>query len=306
LRYFPIRRILLLDLTGQTGGNVKRPIPVILIVLIGLALGLPAQSLVITAPNGGETLTLGQTVQITWAANNINQKVKLQLIRGGGSLVGLIAGNLNATPSSFTWTIGQTDSGTAAADTNYKIRIRTADNALEDASNATFTLAAASTPPPPPPPSSFTSPYQRKTPELQKNPGPDFSLPANAVFTVVTVNGRSAESTSGNEIQCHPATDIVIQAGASSAVQPVLYQYRMFLYNTQAQALRQIYLQPWTEQNHLTINLSNQIIYQLLYPDGFPGGTLPMYYIGHIFVEVKNATQSEQPQGKQFDIRWYL
>jgi hypothetical protein len=305
LRYFSISRILLLDLTGQTGGNVKRSIPVILIVLFGLALGLPAQSLVITAPNGGETLTLGQTVQITWAANNVNQKVKLQLIRGGGAQVGLIAGNLNATPSSFTWTIGQTDSGTAAADTNYKIRIRTADNALEDASNVTFTLAAASTPPPPPPPSSVTSPYQRKTPDLQKNPGPDFSLPANAVFTVVTVNGRSAESTWGNEINCYPDTNIVIQAGASSAVKPVLYQYEMYLYSSPAQALRLIYTQAWTEQNQLTIKLSRGIVNQLLYPDGLPGGTLPLSVWGHISVKVKNATQSGTPQGKQFDIKWY-
>jgi hypothetical protein len=131
---------------------VNKAMPIILIALCALALGLPAQSLTITAPNGGETLTLGQTVQITWTANNVNQKVKLQLIRGGGALVGLIQGNLNATPSSFTWTIGQTDSGNATADTNYKIRIRTADNALEDASNGTFTIAAATTPPPPPPP----------------------------------------------------------------------------------------------------------------------------------------------------------
>jgi hypothetical protein len=275
-----------------------------LFILFGLALGLPAQNLTIIAPNGGETLTLGQTVQITWTATNVNQKVKLQLIRGGGALVGLIAGNLNASPATFNWTIGQYEGGTAAADTNYKIRIRTADNALEDASNGTFTIAVASTPPPPPP-SSFSSPYQRQTPDLKKNPGPDLSLPANAVFTVVTVNGRSAESTWGNEINCYPDTNIVIQAGASSAVKPVLYQYEMYLYNSQAQALRLIYTQAWTEQNQLTINLSRQIVNQLLYPDGFPGGTLPLSVWGHISVKVKNATQSGTPQGKQFDIKWY-
>jgi len=121
---------------------------VIGIALLGLALGLPAQNLVVVSPNGGETLTLGQTVQLTWTANNVNQKVKLQLIRGGGALVGLIAGNLNATPSSFTWTVGQYEGGTAAADTNYKIRIHTADSALEDASNGTFAIIGGATPPP--------------------------------------------------------------------------------------------------------------------------------------------------------------
>ncbi len=131
---------------------MKKTLTVFIAILIGLALNLPAQSLVITAPNGGETLTLGQAVQITWTASNVSQKVKLQLIKGGGALVGVIAGNLNATPCTFTWTVGQYQGGIAAADSNYKIRVRLQDGNIEDASNGAFTIAAAAPPPPLPPP----------------------------------------------------------------------------------------------------------------------------------------------------------
>ncbi|MBE0665290.1 MAG: hypothetical protein IH584_05655, partial [Candidatus Aminicenantes bacterium] len=115
---------------------------------------LAARSLVLNAPNGGETLILGQTCQIKWTANGINQKVKLQLHQGG-TVLGIIANNLDAVPSTYTWTIGRYGGNTAAADTNYRIRIVTTDNAKEDFSDRKFSIAAGSLSAPPAPPASL-------------------------------------------------------------------------------------------------------------------------------------------------------
>ena len=66
-------------------------------VFIASALLLPAQNLVITAPNGGETLTLGQTFPIAWTVQNSTQKIKLILFQNGSRL-GEIAENLKLRP----------------------------------------------------------------------------------------------------------------------------------------------------------------------------------------------------------------
>ncbi len=133
---------------------MNRSMSIIIITLLFLTLGLPAQSPIITAPNGGETLILGQTVQITWTANGISQKLKLQLHQGG-TVLGIIANNLDAVPSTYTWTVGRYGASTAAAGTNYRIRIVTTDNAKEDFSDRNFSIAAGSSSAPPAPPSSL-------------------------------------------------------------------------------------------------------------------------------------------------------
>jgi hypothetical protein len=275
--------------------------PIILIALCTLALGLPAQNLTITAPNGGETLTLGQTVQITWTANNVSQKVKLQLIRGGGALVGLIKGNLNATPSSFTWTIGQTDSGTATADTNYKIRIRTADNALEDASNGTFTIAAASTPPPPPPASN--SPYQRYQPELQKKPLTfNAQVVPYAVINSFTINGKVEV---GNQrVECFRQQGLRFQANTSSITQPVSFHYTLRLLRPSDGMSLIIKQSPWLAQNDYTMQVTLEDIYDILFPEG--NSNVPLGIQGSVMVEVKNATQAQSPQYEQIQIKLTL
>ena len=115
---------------------------------------LAALSLVLNAPNGGETLILGQTCQIKWTASGINQKVKLQLHQGG-TVLGIIANNLDAVPSAFAWTIGKYGGSTAAVGTNYKIRIVTTDNAKEDLSDRNFSITTGSSSEPPAPPTSL-------------------------------------------------------------------------------------------------------------------------------------------------------
>jgi hypothetical protein len=281
---------------------MKKAKPVLSLILFTLTSLLAAQNLVIIAPNGGEILTLGQTVQITWTANNVNQKVKLQLIRGGGAQVGLIAGNLNATPSSFTWTIGQTDSGMAAADTNYKIRIRTADNALEDASNGTFTIAAASTPPPPPPAS--TSPYQRYQPELQKKPLTfNAQVVPYAVLTSFTADGKT--DASGGKVDCHLPMGIQCQVGAFSKTQPILYSYKLIIYEQISGMSHVIKLSQWLEQNTYKFYATLEEVTDAAFPAGMPS-TMPFSVFGSVVVEVKNATQTEQPQSRHIQIKLYL
>jgi hypothetical protein len=280
---------------------MKKTKPVLSLLLFTLSSLLAAQSLTITAPNGGETLTLGQTVQITWTATNVSQKVKLQLIRGGGALVGLIAGNLNATPSSFTWTIGQTDSGTATADTNYKIRIRTMDSALEDASNATFTLAAASTPPPPPPAS--TSPYQRYQPELQKKPLTfNAQVIPYAVINSFTINGKV--EVDNQRAECFRQQGLRFQVNTSSIAQPVSYHYTLRLLRPSDGMSLIIKQSPWLAQNDYTMQVTLEDIYDILYPEG--NSNVPLSILGSVMVEVKNATQAQSPQYKQIQIKLTL
>jgi hypothetical protein len=278
---------------------MKKAKPVLSLILFTLTSLLAAQNLVVISPNGGETLTLGQTVQITWTANSVNQKVKLQLIRGGGALVGLIAGNLNATPSSFTWTIGQTDSGNATADTNYKIRIRTADNALEDASNGTFTIAAASTPPPP----ASTSPYQRYQPELQKKPLlVNVQVLPYAVINSFTINGMVEV---GNQrVECFRQQGLRFQANASSFAQPVSYRCTLRLLRPSNGMSFVIKQSPWLAQNDYTMQVTLKDIYDVLFPEG--NSNVPLSIHGAVMVEVKNATQTESPQYKQIQIKLTL
>jgi hypothetical protein len=270
-----------------------------LIILTGLALGLPAQNLTITAPNGGETLTLGQTVQITWTANNVSQKVKLQLIRGGGALVGLIAGNLNAAPGTFTWTLGQYEGGTAGADTNYKIRIRTADNALEDASNSTFTLAAASTPPP-----ASTSPYQRYQPELQKKPLTiNAQVVPYAVIISFKVNGQ--DNSGGSKAECFRTQGIPCQASVFSKDKPVLYRYTLRLDDPQNGLRHQILQTPWLQQETYTFAISQTEVMNAVFGDN-PPSNVPLTLFGGILLDVKNQTQSEPPKSCNIEIKMYL
>lgn len=97
----------------------------------------------LVAPNGGEEICLGRPFRIVWAASGVNEKVKLQLIRSGGALVGQIVANLNAGDLSFSWPLaGNYNGGTAPEGANYKIRLVAMDGSgtLFDESDAAFSL----------------------------------------------------------------------------------------------------------------------------------------------------------------------
>ena len=128
---------------------MKKAMMVIFIFLVVFC-QVQAQKLAVTSPNGGETLVLGKPWPITWAAANVAVKVKLQLIKPGGSIFGVIATNLAADSSPYPWTIGQTAAGIAPAG-NYKIRVITLDGSEQDTCDSLFTISAEQTPPDTPP-----------------------------------------------------------------------------------------------------------------------------------------------------------
>ena len=284
---------------------MNRTLSVFFVVLIGLALNLQAQSLVITAPNGGETLTLGQAVQITWTASNVSQKVKLQLIKSGGALVGLIAGNLNATPGTFTWTIGQTQGGTAPVGGNYKIRVRVIDGDIEDTSNNGFSIVDATAPPapaPPAPPGGLTivqSGIQKKPLQVTAQIVP------YAVITSFTVNGQPQPGNTNLEVYRHLGLNC--HAAAFSKTQPILYRYTLRLENTLNNMRYLVHQSSWTEQSDLRLEFSLTHVLAHVYPDNMlDGHQVPLWLFGAITVEAKNATQSETPQHKRIDLKFWL
>jgi len=101
-----------------------------------------AARLTMVYPNGGEKLTLGSVVSISWTASNVNQNVKLVLLKDGGRL-GIIADNLDPGGSPYRWTVGQYQGGTAPAGDGYQIRVRNMDNSLSDLSDSGFSLVAS-------------------------------------------------------------------------------------------------------------------------------------------------------------------
>ncbi|MBN2346107.1 MAG: hypothetical protein JXO51_06920 [Candidatus Aminicenantes bacterium] len=115
--------------------------------LLAVAMAFGA-SLKVMQPNGGETLTLGQSYPITWTASGVSQKIKLVLAKGNGVPVGVIVENVAANASPFSWTVGQYQGGTASPG-DYKIRVKVMKGPLEDLSDGTFTIQAGMTIPGP-------------------------------------------------------------------------------------------------------------------------------------------------------------
>jgi hypothetical protein len=118
-------------------------------VVLGLSCLAWAQGITVTSPNGGETLVLGQQWPIAWTAN-VTVKVKIQLIRPGGAIVGVIGTNLASDSSPHPWAIGQTAAGIAPAG-SYKVRVIAVDGSSQDASDNAFMIAAGEQPPANPP-----------------------------------------------------------------------------------------------------------------------------------------------------------
>jgi hypothetical protein len=109
-----------------------------------------AGSITVTSPNGGETLVLGKSWPIAWTATNVAVNVKIQLIKSGGGLVGVITTNRVPGNSPYSWTVGQTTSGIAPAG-SYKVRVSALDNSVLDESDEAFTIVADTAPPDTPP-----------------------------------------------------------------------------------------------------------------------------------------------------------
>jgi hypothetical protein len=124
--------------------NRKKVLLLITAVAV-MAAAVFSQSLTVTAPNGGESWIIGNTVNITWTSSGVSGLVRIVLFQGGtaaANRIGNIAEAIPAAGGSYSWTVGAYIGGTAAAGGNYYIRVRSDEASIQDASNAPFTLAS--------------------------------------------------------------------------------------------------------------------------------------------------------------------
>ncbi|MFH1062870.1 MAG: hypothetical protein V1747_08340, partial [Candidatus Omnitrophota bacterium] len=93
-------------------------------------------SLTITAPNGSENLTIGDSTNITWTRTGTLANVKLEYsVDGGTTYPNQIVTDLNSSLLTYSWTIP--DSPTTLA----KVKITSLDDStVTDASNANFSI----------------------------------------------------------------------------------------------------------------------------------------------------------------------
>ncbi|MCS6784045.1 MAG: Ig-like domain-containing protein, partial [Candidatus Caldarchaeum sp.] len=108
-------------------------------VAISWTTGPPTPSISVTYPNGGETITIGSSVNIQWASQNLAGNVDILLSRDGGTSWTVLFGN-TANDGSQPWT------ATGPSTSSAKIRIRsTADHTVYDDSDNVFTIVSSIT-----------------------------------------------------------------------------------------------------------------------------------------------------------------
>ncbi|MBN2400218.1 MAG: hypothetical protein JXI33_07745 [Candidatus Aminicenantes bacterium] len=100
-----------------------------------------AGSLTLTAPNGGENWVRTTAQNITWTSNGVSGTVKLLLYQNL-TLIGTIAQDLDVGTGTYSWTVGNLISGSAPAGSNYKVRVQTSDDVLNDDSDGTLTIVS--------------------------------------------------------------------------------------------------------------------------------------------------------------------
>ena len=101
-----------------------------------------AGCLTVNSPNGGESWVLGSVHNITWT-NTCNKSVKI-VLRKGSVKIGNIITNIPVSQTSYSWTVGTYQGGTAVTGTDYKILIKTMDGSSMDASNGNFSITSGS------------------------------------------------------------------------------------------------------------------------------------------------------------------
>jgi hypothetical protein len=106
-----------------------------------LAAGLAfSGTITVTRPAGG-SFAIGAACPVFWTAQRVNGSVKVQLIRPGGALVGLLANRLDPGNPPYHWTVD----APAVAGQSYRIRVSAMDNSAAGES-AIFTIAGADEP----------------------------------------------------------------------------------------------------------------------------------------------------------------
>ena len=86
--------------------------PLVLFLFIIAFLTGRAQTITVTAPNGGEQLYACQTYTITWTASGTSNYYDLDYSLNNGAIWASIASNINVTNGQYTWTIPNVESNT--------------------------------------------------------------------------------------------------------------------------------------------------------------------------------------------------
>ncbi len=99
-------------------------------------------SITVLSPNyGNEEMHVGgQRWPIEWSAVNIGQNLRIVLVTPDNADVGVLAENVAANSSPWSWLIGQTQAGPAPAGGSYKVRVASMDGSVQDVSDAPFLL----------------------------------------------------------------------------------------------------------------------------------------------------------------------
>ena len=96
-------------------------------------------ALTVTAPNGGETWTVGDSHDITWSSTGSISEVNIiYSIDSGGNWTSVVANTVN--DGSYSWTIPDTPSATCLV-----LVSKTGNFSINDTSNAVFTIAVGET-----------------------------------------------------------------------------------------------------------------------------------------------------------------
>jgi len=117
-------------------GKWKSLIPGLFILLTFMANSLPAQTLTVQSPNGGELWTYGQSETITWSGQNLGSTVKVEFSNDGGSNW-YFMGNVPSGPNNGSATFGVP----AFPTTNGLVKITDVGNTtVTDMSDEPFTI----------------------------------------------------------------------------------------------------------------------------------------------------------------------
>ncbi|MCJ7523620.1 MAG: GPI anchored serine-threonine rich family protein [Candidatus Aminicenantes bacterium] len=126
----------------------KKMLGMLVLIWVGTALAAYGQSVTVTAPNGGESWTIGERENITWTHSVVSGNVRINLVNAAGGVVGTIA-TVPVADDRYNWTVGTLASGSAPVG-EYLIGLFVASADVDDRSNATFSIVAGGSPPPAP------------------------------------------------------------------------------------------------------------------------------------------------------------
>ncbi|MCU0287817.1 MAG: C25 family cysteine peptidase, partial [Acidobacteria bacterium] len=100
---------------------------------------LPIPAIAVTSPAGGEVLTKGTTFDIKWRASNVPWALEILLLNNN-DIIGTIANNINPGVTSYQWTVGNLEYGTAPEGSDYQIAVNVKDTNYSGRSTPYFAI----------------------------------------------------------------------------------------------------------------------------------------------------------------------